>query len=189
MKLKITMLFLLILCVFSILIIALKGIYIKNIERENINNIEIALENDNRKVEESKQKEGRVLPDGAVGLLIIPSIGVNAPIREGTNADIIKYTIGHFENTNLWYGNVALASHNEGSYAHYFSRINELKNGEEIIYVTNMGERRYSVYESKIIKETNIDILKNTKENIITLVTCVKGQRHNRLCVIGKEIT
>ena len=75
-------------------------------------------------------------------------------------------------------GNIALASHNEGSYAHYFSRINELEDNEEIIYMTNKGERRYKVCESKIIKET---------ENIITLITCVKGQDENRLCVIGKE--
>ena len=83
---------------------------------------------------------------------------------------------------------MALASHNRGSYAHYFSRINELKNGEEIIYITNMGERRYKVTESKIIKETNVEILKDTKENIITLITCVTGKRDKRLCVIGKEI-
>lgn len=95
---------------------------------------------------------------------------------------------GHFEDTSLWEGNVALASHNEGSYAHYFSRINELKNGEEIIYITNMGERRYEVSESKIIEETNVDILQDTKENIITLITCVKGAKNYRLCVIGKEI-
>jgi len=84
-------------------------------------------------------------------------------------------------------GNIALASHNEGSYAHYFSRINELEKGEEIIYITNMGERRYFVDKSKIIEETNVDILKNTEENRITLITCVKGKRDKRLCVIGKE--
>ncbi len=89
---------------------------------------------------------------------------------------------------NYGFGNVALASHNEGSYAHYFSRINELKNGEKIIYKTNMGERRYKVCKSEIIKETNVKILENTDENIITLVTCVKGKKDYRLCVIGKEI-
>lgn len=86
-------------------------------------------------------------------------------------------------------GNVALASHNEGSYAHYFSKIKDLKNGEEIIYKTNMGERRYSVFESKVIKETNVDILGETEENIITLVTCVKGRRNERQCIIGREKT
>ena len=84
-------------------------------------------------------------------------------------------------------GNVALASHNGGSYAHYFSRINELRNGEEIIYITNMGERRYKVFENKIIQETNVEVLENTEENNITLITCVKGKRAYRQCVIGKE--
>lgn len=95
---------------------------------------------------------------------------------------------GHFETTKLWNGNVALASHNEGSYAHYFERIKELKNGEEIIYITNMGERRYSVYENKIIKETNVEILGDTKENIITLVTCVTKKKEYRQCIIAREI-
>lgn len=84
-------------------------------------------------------------------------------------------------------GNVALASHNEGSYAHYFSRINELENGEEIIYKTNMGERRYVVCENKIIKETNVEVLKQTEENTITLITCVKGKRNKRQCIVGIE--
>lgn len=84
-------------------------------------------------------------------------------------------------------GNVALASHNEGSYAHYFGEIKNLKNGEEIIYITNMGERRYKVLENKIIKETNVEVLENTEENNITLITCEKGKRAYRRCVIGKE--
>ncbi len=84
-------------------------------------------------------------------------------------------------------GNIALASHNEGSYAHYFSRINELEEGEEIIYITNMGERRYTVFKREIIEETNVKILEDTKENNITLITCVKNQRSQRLCVVGRE--
>ena len=51
-----------------------------------------------------------------------------------------------------------------------------------------MGERRYRVYENKIIKETDTAILKNTNENIITLITCEKGKREYRRCIIGKEI-
>ena len=84
-------------------------------------------------------------------------------------------------------GNIALASHNEGSYAHYFSNINKLKNGEEIIYITNMGERRYIVCENKIIKETNVEILEDTYENTITLITCITGKGGYRRCVIGIE--
>lgn len=50
-----------------------------------------------------------------------------------------------------------------------------------------MGERRYLVFENKIIKETDVDILKETNENIITLITCEKGKHDYRRCVIGKE--
>lgn len=85
-------------------------------------------------------------------------------------------------------GNVALASHNEGSYAHYFENIKDLKNGEEIIYVTRMGERRYLVCENFIIDETNVDVLEDTDDNTITLITCVSGFKKYRRCVIGKEI-
>ena len=51
-----------------------------------------------------------------------------------------------------------------------------------------MGERRYIVCDNKIIKETDIEILKDTKENVITLITCEKGKREYRRCIIGKEI-
>lgn len=87
----------------------------------------------------------------------------------------------------IGFGNVCLASHNEGSYAHYFSRLHELKNGEEVIYITNMGERRYIVCENKMIYETNVDILKDTDENTITLITCVRAKRAYRRCVIARE--
>lgn len=53
--------------------------------------------------------------------------------------------------------------------------------------MTNMGERRYCISESKIIKDTNVEILGKTKENQITLVTCIKGQKNMRQCVIGRE--
>ena len=63
-----------------------------------------------------------------------------------------------------------------------------LKNGEEIIYITNMGERRYQVCENMVISETNVKVLENTQDNILTLITCEKGQRNKRRCIIAKEI-
>lgn len=184
-RVKITMLFLLILCAFSIFVINIRQIKVKHIQEKIEKNIEENLENN--KAEEKTEQEV-IFDNGEIGFIIIPIIEVKAPIKEGTTSDILKYSVGHFSKTKLWNGNVTLASHNGGSYAHYFSRINELKNGEEIIYITNMGERRYQVIENKIIEETDTNILENTKENIITLITCVKGQKNKRQCIIGKEI-
>lgn len=68
-----------------------------------------------------------------------------------------------------------------------FQGLMNLRIGEEIIYITNMGERRYVVCENKVIQETNVDILKDTDENTITLITCIMGKRAYRRCVIGRE--
>lgn len=42
----------------------------------------------------------------------IPSINLEAPIREGTSQNVLYTSVGHFENTNLFDGNVGLAAHN-----------------------------------------------------------------------------
>ncbi len=42
----------------------------------------------------------------------IPSIGLLAPIAEGTTQEVMREYVGHFENTSLWKGNIGLAAHN-----------------------------------------------------------------------------
>lgn len=184
-NLKMTMLFLLILYSISMTIVIIKNAKVNYLQK----GIEIRIEQKLEKKDTQEKAEDKIIfENGEIGFIIIPILNLKAPIKEGTTGDILKYSVGHFKGTGLWNGNVALASHNGGSYAHYFSRINELKNGEEIIYITNMGERRYKVEKNKIIEETDLQILKNTEENIITLVTCVNGTRNKRQCIIGKEI-
>ncbi len=182
---KITMLFLLFLCAFSITLIVIRHSYLRTNQSNLRNNVEKLLELYEK---QEKSEENIIFNDDEIGLIVIPSLDVKAQVKEGTTSNILKYSVGHFKETPIWDGNVALASHNRGSYAHYFSRINELKNGEEIIYITNMGERRYKVTDSKIIEETNVEILENTEENIITLITCVTGKKDKRQVIIGKEI-
>lgn len=133
-------------------------------------------------------KEELEINDNIIGTFEIPRFGVVAPIKEGSSQEILKVAIGHFKESSLWEGNVALASHNRSKYAHYFEQINELKNGDELIYKTKLGTRKYSVYESKIIESNDWSVIENTRENIITLITCVKNNEGKRLCVRAKEI-
>ena len=85
-----------------------------------------------------------------LGTLEIPRIELSAPIKEGTNKSVIDKYVGHFTNSDIWEGNVALASHNRGeNVSTYFSRINELQKDDEIIYKTKLGERKYKVTETK----------------------------------------
>ena len=127
--------------------------------------------------------------ENVVGKLKIPKLKLEAEISEGTDLEILGKYIGHFKSTPLWNGNVGLAAHNRNSNgAHYFEGIHLLEDGDEIIYDTNMGERRYKVFNKKEISETDWSLTQNTKENILTMITCISGYPEKRLCVQAKEI-
>lgn len=123
------------------------------------------------------------------GKIVIDKIGVNAPIMDGTSQEILKASVGHFKETSYWNGNVALASHNRGSYAHYFEKINQLNIGDEIKYQTELGTRIYSVKEITEVSEQNLSVLEGTKDNTLTLITCIKNKPELRLCVKAVEKT
>lgn len=124
-----------------------------------------------------------------IGILEIEKLNIKAPIMEGTTQQILKYAVGHFKESDIWNGNVALASHNRGSYAHYFENINKLEKGDRITYKTNFGDRNYCVIEKKKILETDWSTVLELKEkNTITLVTCITGDKEYRLCIKAIEI-
>lgn len=124
-----------------------------------------------------------------IGKLTIPKLELEAEIKEGIDLEILANYIGHFKNSSLWDGNVALASHNRGSsVAHYFEGIHLLDVGDEVIYNTNMGERRYQVFSTKEISNTDWSVTLQTEENMITMITCITGSPEKRLCVQAKEM-
>lgn len=129
-----------------------------------------------------------------IGYISIPKFNkeyyTNMPIKEGTSLDVLATAIGHFENTPYLEGNVCIVAHNSGinkngDYVGYFDRIDELKYGDKIIYNNLKCEYEYEVISNEIIEETNLEVLNNTEENRLTLITCVKGQenREYRRCV------
>lgn len=118
----------------------------------------------------------------------IPKINLNAPIKSGTTQDILAQAVGHFEQSAKWNGNIALAGHNRGYNCNFFQNIKQLKEGDEIIYCTEKGERRYKVVINKIIKQTDWSYIKNTKDNRITLITCVENMYEYRRCIQAVEI-
>jgi sortase (surface protein transpeptidase) len=66
----------------------------------------------------------------------IPKINLDIHIEEGTSPNILLKSVGHFEETSKWQGNVGLAAHNRGYQCNYFQNIKNLKIGDEIIYTT-----------------------------------------------------
>lgn len=154
---------------------------ISNTENEKYTNINT--NNEENVFSERKIKEN----NNVLGKIVINKIDVNAPVMDGVDQDILKVSVGHFKETDYWNGNVALASHNRGSYAHYFEKINQLNIGDEIKYQTELGTRIYIVNKIDEVSEQDLSVLQGSKDNMLTLITCIKNKPELRLCIKAIE--
>ena len=118
----------------------------------------------------------------------IPTISLKAPITEGTTKEILDNYVGHFEESPSKKGNVCLAAHNRGYKNNYFENLKKLKIGDEIFYKNNEYEEKYIVSKHEIIKDTDWVNLENTKEDKITLITCVENEPNYRRCIQGEKL-
>lgn len=119
--------------------------------------------------------------------LEIPKINLKANINFGTTEEVMNEFIGHFDGTEVWTGNIGLAAHNRGYPVNYFGRLKELQIGDEIKYTTVYGTKTYKVSISTIIKDTDWSYLQETKENKLTLITCVENEPGYRRCIQAIE--
>lgn len=159
-------------------------------EDDNIsNNSEELSNNENVNIIENNNIQDNVntTETDIIGNLNIEKIGLNAPIKQGSTSDVLSKYVGHIEDTPTFDGNVGLAAHNRGNIYSYFSRLNELEEGDKIIYKTNYWEREYIVDKVTTILETDWSMLKNTNENRLTLITCIRNRPNQRLCVQAIE--
>ena len=120
--------------------------------------------------------------------IFISKINLDAPILEGTSQEILRRGVGHFTSTSKWDGNVVLAAHNRGYKYNFFQELKRLELGDIIEYQTEQGRRIYEVSRKEKIKETNLSCLESTKENKLTLITCIENMPEYRLCIQAKSI-
>lgn len=117
----------------------------------------------------------------------IPSISLTADIKEGTTKEVMNSYVGHFEETNVTYGNVGLAAHNRGYPVNYFADLKEVKIDDVIKYHYQDFYCVYRVISQTIISDTDWTTLKTTEENTITLITCVENEPEYRRCIQAVE--
>ncbi len=124
--------------------------------------------------------------NGSLGTLEIPAIDLTVKIVQGTDSKALAKGAGHFTNTSIWDGNVALAGHNRGVTNH-FGKIHTLDVGNTITLTTKLGTRNYSVTSVMKVDETDNSMLEATSDNCITLFTCVRNEREQRWCIRAVE--
>ena len=125
--------------------------------------------------------------NGHFGTLKIPAIDLSVKIYEGTDSDTLHKGVGHFEDSSIWSGNVALAGHNRGT-MQPFNKLHKLEVGDEVTLKTKLGTRTYKVVSVSKIDYDDRSGLAVTRENRLTLYTCVQDESEYRWCVVCTEI-
>ena len=103
----------------------------------------------------------------------IPAIGVDAPIVQGDGWEQLKKGVGqHIGTANPGEkGNVVLSAHND-IFGEIFRDLDRLKPGDEITVYTNQRAYTYVVSESQILEPTQVEVMENTSQPTLTLISC-----------------
>lgn len=128
---------------------------------------------------------------GVMAVIEIPSIGVNLPIRHGSDADTLEHGAGHLHGTSLPVGgkgtNSVITAHRGLRDKLMFTRLDELGEGD-LIYIQVEGKTlAYRVDRTSVIEPDDTSQLKAVAgEDRITLMTCTPyGVNTHRLLVSG----
>jgi len=109
-------------------------------------------------------------PDGLIGRLEIPRIGVSVVVVEGTGGPVLRRAAGHIVGTGLpgRAGNVGIAAHRDT----YFLPLRNIHPDDLITLTTEWGEYRYRVVSTKVVGPYDVAVLNPDGTEILTLVTC-----------------
>lgn len=131
--------------------------------------------------------------DGVMGYIEIPAISVQLPIYHGSSEEVLAKGVGHIEQTALPIGEVGrnpvLTAHRGMPQAELFSRLDELKIGDEF-YITVLDEvMAYRVDDISVIEPDEMAKLSaHAGHDYVTLATCTPyGVNTHRLLVRGER--
>jgi sortase A len=128
--------------------------------------------------------------DGLIGRIDIPRLGVSAIVIEGVGTATLRRAVGHIPGTPLpgEPGNVGLSGHRDT----FFRPLRNIRRNDIITLTTLLGEYRYRVLTTRIVKPNNVAVLDPSTSQILTLVTCYPfyfvGSAPNRFIVRAERV-
>ncbi len=131
---------------------------------------------------------GAILPDGTVALIVIPSIGLEAYVVEGTGGSALARGPGHYPHTPLpgEAGNAVIAGHRT-MYGHPFHDLDRLQPGDRILTITSNRSATYRVTETIVVGPSAVEVTAQNHRDLLTLTTChPKGSAAKRLVVVAE---
>lgn len=129
--------------------------------------------------------------------LSIPKLGIEKAAVKIGGEDLSKNLIhftgplpGNYGNPVIFGHSTLLWFYNPKNYKTIFSKLPDLKQGDDIFTAVDKVTYRYKVFDMKIVSPENLSVLEqNYNHPYITLVTCVPpGTYLKRLVVRGKLV-
>lgn len=124
-----------------------------------------------------------------IGTINIPKINITYPFFSGISDELLKISpcrfYGQMPNKK---GNLCIAGHNYND-DRFFSKINLLKNGDEIFIENNYKQNfKYIVYNKFEVEENDLSPIKNYDKNnyTLTLITC-NNKNKKRIIIKAKQ--
>lgn len=106
--------------------------------------------------------------------IVIPAIGVDAPVVAGDGWEELKAGVGHhIGSANPGErGNLILSAHND-VYGEIFRYLEKLEPGDEaIIYTQENVPYRYIVRAKRVVEPAEVSVMDATTQPTLTLITC-----------------
>jgi len=110
----------------------------------------------------------KALPEA---VLRIPKLKLEVPVYEGTSEITLNRGAGRIEGTapiDGRNGNLGLAAHRDG----FFRSLKDIAVGDSLFLDTIAATRQYRVTSVDIVDPKNVNVLKQTDQATVTLVTC-----------------
>lgn len=124
----------------------------------------------------------------SIGEIVVPSVGIHLNIGAGTSNYTMMVGAGTLRpDTEFGKGNVVLASHFMGDYSDLlFSPLKRISIGDDI-YLSDMRNiYRYTITDYKVVSPDHTEVVEQTNEPTITLITCDDIYAVNRVVVRGR---
>jgi len=115
----------------------------------------------------------------------IPAIGLSAPVVLGDGWEQLKKGVGqHLGTANPGEtGNLVVSAHND-IFGELFKDLDRLKTGDTIILTTQDRSFTYVVTGTQIVEPTRVDLMAQTPEKTLTMISCYPYRIDNQRIVV-----
>jgi|SRR5699024_783466 len=131
----------------------------------------------------------KINKDNVVGGIYVPSVNMVMPIMYGVNNDILRSSAGTMRPDQVMgKGNYVLLGHNSRNPNVLFAPIRRI-NMDDKIYVTDKEKLYvYEMYNSEVVMPDKVEVMNDTEEDIVTLISCYSDDGSDRIIVKGELV-